>query len=76
MECASANDEIPASHLENGVASKDMVCPALFVSVSKRQTGIRSLVMAEQIVNPLCQVEVEVANGKLRYTDYPTGTCT
>ena len=32
--------------------------------------------MAEQIVNPLCQVEVEVANGKFRYTDYPTGTCT
>jgi len=32
--------------------------------------------MAEQIVNPLRQVEVGIANGKLRYTDYPTGTCT
>ena len=29
MECASAN-EIPASHLENGVASKDIGLPGTF----------------------------------------------
>jgi len=76
MECASAN-EIPASHLENGVASKDIGLPGTFcISVQETDWNKRSWVMAEQFVNPLRQVEVGVANGKLRYTDYPTGTRT